>query len=74
MAELVPNLEQGQVIILDESMAEQLNNGSIFLTEQNGQMVLQNENGQIFTLEYANQPTVTDESTTTENQQIENSG
>ena len=35
--------QEGQVIVVDESIAEQLKNGTIVLTEKNGQMVLQHQ-------------------------------
>ena len=48
--------DQEQFIVLDESLTQQLNNGTIFLTEQNGQMVLQQQDGQTFAVEYETTP------------------
>ena len=42
-------------IVLDATMAEQLRNGQIFLTEENGQIGIQQQDGQICLLEYAEQ-------------------
>ena len=56
--------QEGQVIVVDESIAEQLKNGTIVLTEKNGQMVLQHQDGQTIPVEYRTETEVT----TTENQ------
>ena len=48
-------------ILLDASMAEQLKNGQIFITEENGQIGIQQQNGQISSLEYVNQVEVQSE-------------
>ena len=55
---------EGQVIVVDESIAEQLKNGTIVLTEKNGQMVLQYQDGQTIPVEYRTEET----EVTTENQ------
>ena len=56
--------QEGQVIVVDESIAEQLKNGTIVLTEKNGQMVLQHQDGQTIPVEYRTEET----EVTTENQ------
>ena len=50
-------------ILLDASMAEQLKNGQIFITEENGQIGIQLQNGQINSLENINQVEVQSENT-----------
>ena len=50
-------------ILLDATMAEQLRNGQIFLTEENGQIGIQQQDGQICLLEYADQTDVAVENT-----------
>ena len=50
-------------ILLDATMAEQLRNGQIFLTEENGQIGIQQQDGQICLLEYADQTDVSVENT-----------
>ena len=50
-------------ILLDASMAEQLKNGQIFITEENGQIGIQQQNGQISSLENINQVEVQSENT-----------
>ena len=59
--------QEGQVIVVDESIAEQLKNGTIVLTEKNGQMVLQHQDGQTIPVEYRTETEVT-----TENLSIDN--
>ena len=55
-------------ILLDVTMAEQLQNGQIFLIEENGQIGIQQQDGQqICLLEYANHEDITVENA--ENQQ-----
>ena len=53
--------QEGQVIVVDESIAEQLKNGTIVLTEKNGQMVLQHQDGQTVPVEYRTETEVTTE-------------
>ena len=53
--------QEGQVIVVDESIAEQLKNGTIVLTEKNGQMVLQHQDGQTIPVEYRTETEVTTE-------------
>ena len=59
--QLDQELGQGQVIVVDESIAEQLKNGTIVLTEKNGQMVLQHQDGQTIPVEYRTETEVTTE-------------
>ena len=59
--QLNQELGQGQVIVVDESVAEQLKNGTIVLTEKNGQMVLQHQDGQTIPVEYRTETEVTTE-------------
>ena len=53
--------QEGQVIVVDESIAEQLKNGTIVLTEKNGQMVLQHQDGQTIPVEYRTETEVATE-------------